>query len=206
MIIGFSGSSGSGKSTTVQDVAFLLQEKGARVRVVDEVTQRLFDMYSLVYKVRSLQELREKEDLYLLFEQDWLNVHLEEIKRRQEKGCILLCDRTAFDVLPYLLLHCRRSADPLVFDNLIDKLCRISEDPPYNVIFYFPALKTAFENKHPVRAPEDLLTREAQGYLLKSFLPQELTVPVATQDRVERAGFISFCIERWMRERAGKSA
>ena len=206
MIIGFSGSSGSGKTTTVQDVAFLLREKGERVKVLEEVTERLFKMYSLVFKVKSLQELREKEDLYLLFEQDWLNVHLQEIRRNQEKDCILLCDRTAFDVLPYLLLHCRRSADPLVFDAVVEKLRRISEDPPYSVVFFFPPLKTITENRHSIRAPEDLLTREAQSYILKGFLPQVLTVPVETQDRVERAGFISFCIERWMKEHAGKSA
>ncbi|MCD6155976.1 MAG: AAA family ATPase, partial [Candidatus Atribacteria bacterium] len=182
MIIGFSGSSGSGKSTTVRDVAFLLQEKGERVKVLEEVTQRLFKMYSLVFKVKSLQDLREKEDLYLLFEQDWLNVHLQEIRRNQEKDCILLCDRTAFDVLPYLLLHCRRSADPLVFDNLVEKLRRISENPPYSAVFFFPPLKTITENRHSIRAPEDLLTRAAQGYLLRGFLPQELTVPVETQD------------------------
>ncbi|BER91731.1 AAA family ATPase [Atrimonas thermophila] len=204
MVIGFAGSTCSGKSTTVQDVAFLLREKGHKIKVIEGVSERLFKVYSLTFGVRSLEDLRKREDLYLLFEQDWLAIHLEEIKKHREDGRILLCDRTAFDVLPYFLMHCRRSVDKAVFDSVLEKVRRVSEKPPYNVIFFLPPLKSVSENNHPIRASEDVETREAQAYIIKHFLPRSLTVPVETQDRVERAGYISFLIERWISENARK--
>ncbi len=99
-VIGFSGCSCSGKSTTLQRVKEMLEENGYSVYVVPEVARDIL-------REKSVDTLYvRRPGMYYEFEKTILLRHLTEInKGLANKADVVLTDRTVFDVAAYCILY-----------------------------------------------------------------------------------------------------
>ena len=100
VVIGFSGCSCSGKSTTLQRVRELLEQDGYSVHVVPEVARDIL-------REKGVDTLYvRRPGIYYEFEKTILLRHLTEInKGLANKADVVLTDRTVFDIAAYCILY-----------------------------------------------------------------------------------------------------
>jgi len=104
VLIGFSGSSCSGKTSLVNRLYGILKSQGYDVAMINEVARWVFDRYFCKYG--SLDELRKDSKAYLRFQQKVFDEQLfleTELSHQYE---IVLTDRTLFDNILYTIVYC----------------------------------------------------------------------------------------------------
>ena len=75
--IGFSGAAGVGKTTLVKELFSYYKKQGLIVDVINEVARDIFSIYSQTHGVRTLEEMRLIPELYLMFQNDVLEIPFE---------------------------------------------------------------------------------------------------------------------------------
>lgn len=144
MKIGFTGTGGTGKSTTLN----ILKERGTLgVPVLPSVTREVFEEFGALEADQELWTPQQKKDLQMaIFKKRW-----EREEEYKETGFI--SDRTAIDHLAYCLHRCYEAFT----DDEIEKLyedTRLNMES-YDLIFYFPIYFTP---------PSDGMRQTGNGY------------------------------------------
>jgi predicted ATPase len=95
----FSGGCYSGKTTTMQKFAKALENKGVKVKVLDEIVRK--------HKIQSIDKLRKNPVAYLDFQNRIINEKIEaELSCLNEnRKQVVVCDRAITDSLFYLLFY-----------------------------------------------------------------------------------------------------
>jgi predicted ATPase len=95
----FSGGCYSGKTTTMQKFTKALENKGVKVKVLDEIVRK--------HKIQSIDKLRKNPVAYLDFQNRIINEKIEaELSCLNEnRKQVVVCDRAITDSLFYLLFY-----------------------------------------------------------------------------------------------------
>lgn len=110
MIIGFSGSMGSGKTTAIEALKFLTQDTKHKIHLV-KFAQPLYDMQEYIYRridsVYTRQPDFEKDRKLLQWlgtdwgrgmrEDLWVAIWKAEVKAKLAQGYLVVCDDVRFD-------------------------------------------------------------------------------------------------------------
>ena len=134
--------------------------------VINEVARDIFSIYSQTHGVRTLEEMRLIPELYLMFQNDVLEIQItREMRIREKSPELLLLDRTVYDNYLYTLLYCRRSDHSELFDRITKRFYEYLISQPYQQIIYL--LPHGTKNYDEFRASEDLNNQEVQDVVLR---------------------------------------
>ena len=178
MKIGFSGASGSGKTTIVKQLKELLSED-FNVVAINEVARSVFLEFNETYGYQNLTEIRNSEH-YLSFQKRILDEQIYWERKYQKEYNIVLCDRTIYDILLYVLLY-GKPRDIRRFLCYFEYRCEAHE--PYDKIFLLEYLK-GVDVDDGFRTP-DIEYRNAQELILKNLL-REVEYVYIPQSSVEQ--------------------
>jgi len=200
--IGFSGAAGVGKTTLVKELFNYYKKQGLIVDVVNEVTRDIFSIYSQTHGVRTLEEMRLIPELYLMFQNDVLEIQITREMRIQEKSPeLLLLDRTVYDNYLYTLLYCRRIDHPELFDRITKRVYEYLSSQPYqHIVYLLPHGAKSYDEFH---AREDVNRQEIQDMVLRlltSFSLDRIKW-VTTNSLEERFGYLVFLIDSWLKKK-----
>ncbi|HHT09854.1 MAG TPA: AAA family ATPase [Atribacter sp.] len=200
--IGFSGAAGVGKTTLVKELFSYYKKQGLIVDVINEVARDIFSIYSQTHGVRTLEEMRLIPELYLMFQNDVLEIQItREMRIREKSPELLLLDRTVYDNYLYTLLYCRRSDHSELFDRITKRFYEYLISQPYQQIIYL--LPHGTKNYDEFRASEDLNNQEVQDVVLRlltSFSLDRIKW-VTTTSLEERFGYLVFLIDGWLKKK-----
>ena len=99
-VVGFSGCSCSGKSTTIKEVKKMLEKKGCSVYLVPEVARE-----ELLKNNLNVLQVRRRGKYYN-FEKTIFVKHVHEILNAvKEYYDVVLTDRTVYDIMAYCILY-----------------------------------------------------------------------------------------------------
>jgi len=201
--VGFSGAAGVGKTTLVNAMNRYYKNQGFVVDVVEEVARDIFALYRQTHGVKTLDEMRLIPELYLMFQNDVLEIQITKEKRILEKSPeLLLLDRTVYDNYLYTLLYCRRSDQPRMFDQITQNVYDYLSSQPYHHIIYLSPHEVKEDDAF--RSIDDLESQATQDILLKmisSFSFNHIKY-ITTTVFEERFGYLVFLIDNWLKERA----
>jgi len=200
--IGFSGAAGIGKTTLVKELFNYYKKQGLIVDVINEVERDIFSIYHQTHGVRTLEEMRLIPELYLMFQNDVLEIQITREMRIQEKSPeLLLLDRTVYDNYLYILLYSRRSDQPELFDRITKRVYEYLSSQPYQHIIYF--LPHGTKNYDEFCSREELNYQETQDMVLRlltSFSLDRIKW-VSTHSLEERFGYLVFLIDSWLKRK-----
>ena len=169
MLIGFSGSSGAGKTTLANRVAEALRSQGYDVAVVKEVVRDVFRK-DWQHKCGSLDEIRESGDA-VKFQAQVLVAQVRAELEAERNHSVVITDRTIYDNLLYTVLW--HNKDFVGLGKYAKSFNDISKFHKYNVILLCEPLRHV-DVSDDFRTKDDIESREAQFELLKSFIPEEI--------------------------------
>ena len=171
MLIGFSGSVGSGKTTLVNAIA----EK-INCGVVREVTRDVFEEWRQRYGFESLAEIRMYSPTKFQFE-----VFREQIRREDEELAshdIVITDRTIYDNFFFTIFY---HDDINLLNRYLKEFRRRELERRYDLLFVCQAVNADVNDDF--RTP-DLAYRELQEFVIKRLVPyRALYVPAIPVDR-----------------------
>jgi len=104
VLVGFSGSSCSGKTSLVNHLYEILKSKGYDVAMINEVARWVFNRYFSKYG--SLDELRKDSKAYLRFQQKVFDEQQFLENELSQQYDIVLTDGTLLDNTLYTILYC----------------------------------------------------------------------------------------------------
>jgi len=162
MLIGFSGASCSGKTTTVKRVAEMLENKGYNVGIVTEVARDIFPKYG--YK--TLKELRNSEKI-VDFQREVIETQIKSEKKMMERYEIVLTDRTTYDNLMFSI--------PIMYmyPDRMNEITEAFKPNTYDIIFLLEPLPPKDDG---FRTP-DTNYQQFQHLILTQLLPKYYFVP-----------------------------
>lgn len=98
LLVGFSGCSCSGKSTTAKKVKKMLEQRGYKVYLVPEVAREILQ------NTNHNVSYYRKANRFYRFEKNIMTTYIQEIKNACNSDVdIILTDRTMFDILVYVI-------------------------------------------------------------------------------------------------------
>ncbi len=185
MLIGFSGSCNSGKTTLARYLSKALKEMGYKVYVVEEVVRDVFERFKRMYGFRDLNEIR-KSDKHFKFQ---LEVLKEQIRREDEAlnhSDYVISDRTIYDNLFYTIFW--NSADWSTLREYVSTFKSLGERR-YDVIFLCRPLSLGIRDGF---RDFDLNYVELQDLVIELLVDRERVVEVPEADVEER---IRLCLK-----------
>jgi len=171
MLIGFSGSVGSGKTTLVNAIA----EK-INCGVVREVARDVFEEWKHRYGFESLAEIRMYSPTKFQLE-----VFREQVKREDEELAnhdIVLTDRTIYDNFFSTIFY---HDDISLLNRYLKEFRKRELERRYDLLFVCQAVKADVDDSFRTA---DLAYRELQEFVIARFVPyRTLYVPAIPVDR-----------------------
>ncbi|MHC1624665.1 MAG: ATP/GTP-binding protein [Methermicoccaceae archaeon] len=169
LLVGFSGSSGAGKTTLVNRLAEVLRAEGYNVGVVKEVVREVFRR-NWQDEYQSLTEIRQS-DKVLIFQREVLEnqfrAEMEAIKNHE----VVLTDRTFYDNFFFTMMWHNRNFR-LLYEYL-ELFQEYSSEYPYDVIFLCPPLKHVDVNDG-FRTHDDIEYRDTQYLGISLLIPDSI--------------------------------
>ena len=185
MLIGFSGSCNSGKTTLARALCEELRRRGYRVEVVEEVVRVVFKRFSERFGFKDLNEVR-RSDKHTLFQ---LEVLKEQIKRENEaltRSDFVISDRTIYDNLFYTIFW--NSADWKGLKEYV-RTFRSLGSRRYDIVFLCRPLSSARRDGF---RDFDLNYVDVQDLIIELLADRENVVVVPEADVEER---VRLCIK-----------
>jgi len=182
-LIGFTGVSGSGKTTLVNTLANELNKRGYKTIVVQEVARRVFNVFKGKYNVKSLNDIRCNDTMFVEFQRETLiNQLYDEQNAIRMKPHIVLTDRTIYDCMVYTMYFGKINVLLTILQSIPLKVI----EPTYRLIFLvepFTSDYTALDDG--VRTP-DLEHLDDLQVLFNTIVPYDYKVkPASVEERVK---------------------
>ena len=100
-VVGFAGASYSGKTTTANELKSRLIKEGYKVCLINEHARQILTEFKT-----TLDRIRNDKTLFMLFQNEILIRHIDNVYRSlSDDYDIILCDRTVFDIVSYVILY-----------------------------------------------------------------------------------------------------
>lgn len=136
-VVAFAGAGGTGKSTTLGELANALGKIGVSTVTHPSVTREFYALHGLSSESEYLENVTSDEER-LIFQQKLMYFFIERLKQTVEKNpeAIVLCDRTAIDHFSYMVYGSQNITLQIYQDSLT-----FVEDhylPLVGHIIYFP--------------------------------------------------------------------
>ena len=187
MLIGFSGSVSSGKTTLVNAIADKIN-----CGVVREVEKEVFEEWKHRYGFESIAEIRMYYPTKFQLE-----VLREQIKREDEeleKHDVVIADRTIYDSLFFAIFY---HDDVSLLNRYLKEFRKRELKQKYDLLFVCQAVNVVDDG---FRTP-DIAYREIQEFVIRRLIPyRTLRIPAIPADR--RVNLVLSHIEfagRWMK-------
>jgi len=146
-VLVFTGGCYSGKTTSMQVIKEILEEKGKNVIFLDELIRR--------HKIGSIDEIRRDPNKYMELQNDIIRGKMDSEKysyKNFNENTVILVDRSVTDSLFYLTFYVDKNSLDIehqkqfitLFNDLNDYLDTVSDI--YTYIFEFTPLKEVIEN------------------------------------------------------------
>ena len=177
MLIGFSGSCNSGKTTLARLLAEELRSRGFRVELIEEVVREVFEEWGS----SSLEELRRGE--HDRFQLEVLKRQLERENVAMKRAEVVIVDRTIYDNLFYTILW--NSKNWRVLNEYARMIGRIGRR--YDIVFHCRPLNGVCRDGF--RDP-DLRYVDLQDVVIELLADRENLVIVEEGSVKERLDFI----------------
>jgi len=172
-MVGFSGASGTGKSTLVNILHDRLIKDGYKVAKITEVAREVFNTYAVEYEFESLSDLRNgRDNLWMEYQYDILKHQVDlENKYYNEGYDIVLSDRTIYDNLYYSIPAATFCTDKKLIDKYMQLFYKAHARLIYDLIFFTSIIPSndiydGFRN-------QDVPSRQLQSFCIYWFLPSQ---------------------------------
>jgi nicotinamide riboside kinase len=181
-VVGFSGPSGAGKTTLVNDLLrLLLRGFNLKVKVIPEIARMVFQEWE-VKGFNSLGDIREMDPINFQIEVLKKQVNAEFRASRNPKLDIVLVDRTIYDNLFFTI--CFNGRDWKGLEEYL-RLFKLAERfVRYDLIFFCKALNRDVDDGF--RTP-DLEYRGFQEFVIRRLIPASIPTVEVDGSREERA-------------------
>ena len=184
MKIGFVGPAKAGKTTTAHQLYCQLKDDGYNVGLLPETARETLQRMKV-----SLYEIRDDPQLFEQFQRAIMMRQLELEDRMAKQHDIVICDRTVYDVMLYVVFYGH-------LDFVLEFIETYSWDlkkPRYDWLFVFQPVDR--QDEDPMRHEEDIHWSGTHERMLIRWLHNHRWVYVPMMSVAERVSYIRRVIQ-----------
>ncbi len=184
MLVGFSGASSSGKTTLIKEIS-----KRIPCKIVPECVRIVFKRWK-ERGFQTLEEIREKHTE--IFQMEVLQAQIEqENKLLTQDTSIVLCDRTIYDILYYMLIH---GTNISKIKQAIDIIKQREKEIKYDIIFVCEPLRFEPDGFRP---KNETIERPIQDFIIRRLIPKHIdTIVLPATDLNTRVNIVINTLEQ----------